>query len=120
MPLTHQSWKQIATEVELFSGWDQFEYLGFENIDTGVDGIADDLAPRRLFQKVRDAAVRSRDDDAILKRVFDSGQHHRGQGSATFVGLYCAGEIEIGQDVAADDQERIVQEGCRVLDRPGG
>src|SRR3990170_2366879 len=49
----------------------------FEHVDTGVDGVAEDLAPCRFFEESCNAGVGVGKDDAIRKRIRVTRQNDR-------------------------------------------
>ena len=67
--------EDLLGEVDRPALGDEVEDLGLEDVDPGVDGVAEDLAPGRLLQEPLDRAVLVGDDDAELEGVL-----HRLQG----------------------------------------
>src|SRR5713101_3642233 len=96
------------------------EYLRLDDVDPGVDLVGEDLAPGWLFEKAVDGAVRVGDHDPVLERVRHRGQHDGGRCALFLVELHHAGQVDVGEGVAADDDERLVQELLRILDAAGG
>ena len=58
--------EQVLAEVVAFPGGNPVEHLGLQDIDAGIDGIAEDLVPARLFQKTLDAPLGVGDDHAVF------------------------------------------------------
>ena len=117
-PLSHHQGEKVLAEIEIPPGGDQVQHGGLQHVDPGVHRIAEHLAPGRLLQEAADPAVRLGDDDAVLERVL----HPREQDGEIRIAVAVKGDgrsqVEVGEHVAADDQERTVEEGCRVLHRP--
>ena len=74
------------------------------------------LPPRRLLEEALDRAVLAGDDDAELERVLDRGEtdrrrraRDRGGTASTLV------EVDVGEDVAGDDEERARRAVSRAL-----
>ena len=94
--------------------------VGLQHVDAGVDGVAEDLAPAGLLQEALDPALLVGDDDAELERVLDALHRQRGDGLALAVEGDQRAEVDVGEGVAADHEERLVQEVLGLLDRAGG
>ncbi len=52
--------ERVAREVDRAILGDEVEDLRLEHVDAGVDGVAEDLAPRRLLEEANDRAVLGR------------------------------------------------------------
>ena len=105
--------EQLGREVVRLIRWDQVENLGLENVDPGVDRVAEDLTPGRLLEEPLDPAVLVGHDDPELERVLHAFQHHRCGGAVLPVEREHLVEIEVGERVAADDEEGSVEEVAR-------
>ncbi len=112
--------EDVAGEVDGPAGLDVVEDPGVEDVDARVDGVAEDLAPRRLLEEALDRAVLARDDDAELERVVDLDEPDRGHRAPVVVEGHDLGEIHVGDDVAGDDEEPLVEQLLGVADRAGG
>ena len=112
--------EDIAREVDHLAGRDVVEDLGFEHVDAGVDRVAEHLTPGRLLQEPVDRAVVAEDDDAVLERVLDRAQADGGHGLVLLVELDDAGQVDVGEHVARDDEEPLVEHVLGVADRAGG
>src|SRR5207247_5532032 len=84
-------------------------HLRLEDVDTGVDRVREDLPPRGLLEKALDAAILVGDDDPELERILDRLQADRDRRLALLVELDEAGQIEVAERVAGDDEERLVE-----------
>ena len=89
------------------------EHLGLHHVDPGVDRVREHLPPGRLLQEPLDPAVLAHDDDAELQRVRHPGEPDRDQGTVFLVRPDHGGQVDVGQRVARDDQERLVPQ--RIL-----
>ena len=101
--------EHLAREVDGPSLGDEVEDLRLEDVDARVDRVAEHLTPRGLFQEPIDGAVLPRDHDAELERVRDAVQRQRGERRLALVEVHDGGKVQIGQDVARDHEEPIVQ-----------
>jgi hypothetical protein len=110
LAFVEQPWKDIAREIVRFSAFHVVEYLGLQDVDARVDRVGEDLAPGRLFEKARDAPFVVRDHDAEFERVRDALQRDRRGGAAAAMVVRERGEVEVGECVAGDDEERFVTE----------
>ena len=112
--------EDVAREVDDFALGNEVEHLGLEHVDAGVDGVGEHLTPTRLLEKAFDGAIGVGDHDAELERVLDVLQGDGGLCTAVAVRLDERAEIDVGEDVTRDDEERVVELGGRVLHRTRG
>ena len=75
----------------------------------GVDGVAEHLAPGGLLQEPLDRAVLVGDDDAELERVLDRVQRQGGERRLALVEVHDGAKVDVGEDVARDDEEPLVE-----------
>jgi len=108
--------EDVPAPVEALLRRDEGEHLRFQDVDAGVHRIGEDFPPRRLFEETGDPSVLLRNDDSVLERVGDPGEHDRGGGFSLPVEFDRPGEVDIGDDVGADDQEGVVDPRLGVLD----
>ena len=99
---------------------DVLQHLRLEHVDAGVDGVGEDLAPRRLLEEALDPAVLVGDDDAELERVVDRLEPDRHRGLLLAVRLDELRQVDVAECVAGDDEERVVEPPRRELHRAGG
>ena len=117
--LGEQLREHLAGEVDRPVGLDVVEDLGLEHEDAGVDGVAEHLAPRGLLEEALDGAVLVGDDDAELERVLDRGQPDGGQRLVLVVEVDDLVEVDVGEHVAGDHEEALVELVHGVADRAG-
>ena len=96
------------------------EHRRLDHVDTGVDLVAEDLPPGWLLQEALYPTIGRGDDHPVLERVGHPGQHHGGLGGAVPVEGHGLGEIDVGEGIAADHDEGLVEKTGGVLDAPGG
>ncbi len=111
--------ERLAREVDRLSLGDEVEDLRLQHVDPGVDGVAEDLAPRRLLQEPLDRPVLVGDDDAELERVLHRLEGQGGQPPVAVVEVEHGAQVDVGQHVAGDDQEPLVELVLGVADRSG-
>ena len=99
--------EEVAREIVVAAPDHPVEDGRFEHVDAGVDRVGEDLAPRRLLEEARDAAGLVGDDDAEFERVGDALQRDRDVVVLALVVFDQRGEVDVGQRVARDDEERI-------------
>src|SRR5215831_6184346 len=96
---------------------DAIEGVGLEHVDAGVDRVAGDLVFARLFEEAADVAARVGLDQPVGARVLDRGQHDGRFGFALAVQAEHGGEVDLGQHVAVEDDDRLGQRITGVADR---
>ncbi len=112
--------EHVAREVDDLALGDEVEDLGLEHVDVRVDRVGEDLAPGGLLEEPLDRAVFPGDDDAELDRVLHPLQRDRRERVGGAVRLHDRAEVDVGQCVAGDDEERLVELVHRVAHRTGG
>src|SRR5690606_10037801 len=82
-----------------------------EDVDAGVDRVAEDLAPRRpLEEALNPAACAVDNDDIVCERVFDGRERDgRLRAPALVIGNGLA-EIEVGQHITADHDHALARD----------
>ena len=111
--------EDLLGEVHRPARGDEIEDLGLEDVDPGVDGVAEDLAPGGLLQEPLDRPVLVGDDDPELERILHRLQGDGGQRPVGLVEVDHRGQVDVGEDVAGDDHEALVELVPGVQDRPG-
>src|SRR5207248_8392870 len=99
--------EEVVAEIEHLVGLVVAKDGGVEDVDAGVDGIGEDLAPARLFLELLDAAVVVYDDDAVFEGVGHALEDQGGHGLLLLVVLHDGAQVEIGEGVAGDDEEGV-------------
>ena len=113
--------EHVSRPVDDLAGRHVREHLRLHHVDAGVDGVGEDLAPGRLLQESLDLAVVVDDDDAELQRIGHPRQRDRHEGVVVLVELNQIRQVDIGQRVPGDHQERLVpQRVLGVLHAAGG
>jgi hypothetical protein len=92
------------------------EDLGLQDVDAGVDRVAEDLTPARLLEEPLDAPILTGDHDPELEGVLGALEDDRGRSLLLAVELHRRGQVEVGDVIAGDDQEGVVEEVLGVLD----
>ena len=108
-----QGREHVSGPVHRLPRRDLGQHLGLHHVDPGVDRVREHLPPGGLLQEALDPAVLADDDDAELQRVGHPGQPDGDQRPALLVRPDHGGQVDVGQRVAGDDQERLVAQ--RVL-----
>ncbi len=117
----HQLGEDVAGPVDRDVGVDVVEDLGLHDVDAGVDGVREHLAPGRLLQEALDLAFLVHDRDAEFQRVRHPGQAHRDQCALLLVEADQVGEVEVGQRIAGNDDEGVILQGLLgILHAAGG
>src|SRR6266511_1105567 len=109
LALGQQRREEILAEIERLAGLVALEHAWLDHVDTGVDGVGEDLAPRGLLQELGDPAVLAADDHAVLEGIRDVHERQRHGGPPLLVEREHLREIDIGQRITRDDEERIAE-----------
>ena len=102
--------EEILREIVHLAALHAVEDPGLEHVDAGVDRVGEHLAPRRLLEEPHDAPVLVGHDDAELERVGDALQRDRDVVPLLLVVPHDRAQVEVGQRIAADHQERLAGE----------
>jgi hypothetical protein len=102
--------EDVLRPVGVRSFLDVLEDLRLDHIDAGVGVVAEDLAPRRLLEEALDVALVVRDDHAVLEWIGHRVEHDGRVRAALLVCAHHGGEIDVGEGVAADHEERVIEE----------
>ena len=86
------------------------EHLGLHDVDARVHGVREDLTPGRLLQEPLDPAAVVGDHDAELERVGNRFQRDGDHRLAFAVERDERGEVDVGQRIATDHDERLAGE----------
>ncbi len=109
--------EQLLAEIVRPAGRDDTQHGGVENVDAGIDRVAEDLAPGRLLEKANDPSVLVRDDDAVGERHLHAREHHgRFGGPSRWKAR--GREVEVGEDVAGDHEYWLVRSPAAKLTAP--
>src|SRR3989442_966963 len=102
--------EQVLREVELLVHRDELKDLRLEDVDARVREVREGLLLPRLLLELLDAALRVETDDPELGRVLDVGQGDRHDAAFPLVEIVQRLEVDVAQDVAHRDEERVVDE----------
>ena len=120
-PALEQGREHVTRPVHRLPGRHLGQHLGLHHVDPGVDRVREHLPPGGLLQEPLDPAVLADDDDAELQRVGHPGEPHGDQGAVFLVRADHGGQVDIGQRIPGDHQERLVpQRVLGVLDAARG
>jgi hypothetical protein len=109
LALGQQLREHVAREVDRLALGDVIEDARFEYVNARVDSVTEDLAPRRLFEEPLNRAVVVGDDDAELKWVLHRLERDRGHRALVLVHVDKRGEVDVGEDIARDDEEGLIE-----------
>ena len=112
--------EKILGKIEVFTFRNVGENFRLQYVNAGVDGVGDDLAPARLFQELGNALRFVGDNNAELERILDRGQGDGGFCLVAGMEINSFSQVEVGQQISADNKERLVQIFLGSLYRPGG
>ena len=108
-PAVEHRREHVTGEVDDLSFGNEVEHTRLEHVDAGVDRVGEHLAPRGLLEEALDPSVVAGDHDAEVDRVVHPLQRDRRERGAVAVRLDDGGEIDVGDDVARDHEERLVE-----------
>jgi hypothetical protein len=112
--------EHVAGEVDDLAGGDEVEHAGLQHVDAGVDRVGEHLTPRRLLEEPLDRAVVIGDHNAEVDGVVHPLQRDRGERLAIGVSLHHGGQVDVGDHVARDHEEGLVELVHRVANRTRG
>ncbi len=115
-----QEWEQLLREVKRPLGRDMGQHLGLKHVDTSVDRVREDLAPRRLLEEALDFAVVVGDHDPELERVVDGLEPDRDGRAGLLVPVDQRAEVDVAECVPGDDEEGVVELLACETDGAGG
>jgi hypothetical protein len=112
----------LALDRHATAGRDPGQDAGLEHVGAGVDEVGGCLVPRGLLDEGLDPAVGVGRDDPEGGRVLDGGEADGGLGAVAAVEGDQRGDVQVGQDVAVDHHEGVVDPGVvgGEADGPGG
>src|SRR5581483_94571 len=87
---------------------DGVEDLRLEDVDAGVDGVAEHLAPRGLLEEALDRTVLAGDDDPEVERVLHGLEADGGEGALLLVEAHDGRQVDVGADGAGRAQGRLL------------
>ncbi len=99
----------VAREVDDLAFGDEVEDLRLEHVDVGVDRVREHLAPGRLLEEALDRPVLTSDDDPELHGILNALEGDRRKRLARLVRLHHFAEVDVGQRVAGNHEERLVE-----------
>ena len=98
---------------------DAIEGIGLEDVDAGVDGVAGDFVGVGFFQEPADVAVGVGLHEAVGARILDRCEHDGRLGPALAMQRDDGGEVDLGQDVSVEDDDRFAERLAGVADGAG-
>ncbi len=121
LALLHQLREDITGPVDGHISLDILEDLGLHDVNTGVHGVGENLAPGRLLKETLDLALFVDDGDSEFQGIRHPRQTDGDEGTLLLVETDQIAEVEVGQGIAGDHKEGIVlQRLFGVLDASGG
>ncbi len=115
--------KDLALDRDPPADRDGGEHRRLEDVGAGVDQVGGRFARRRLLDEGDHAALVVGRHDAVGRGLLDRGQRDRRPGAHLVVESEQFAEIEVGQDVAVDDDQPLPADPGplrREADRAGG
>ena len=100
--------KQILGEVEIGIRRDGFQRLGGQDIDPGIGRVGGRLAPAGLFQEAGDPPLPVKLGQSVFPGIGHPGDDQGGGGVTAFMKRAGFTQVDVGQGVAADDQNIVI------------
>ncbi len=113
--LGEQRREEVVLEREDLLGRNVLEHVRLDDVDPGVDRVGRDLVALGLLEEALDAAVLLGLDEPVGARVLDRRQHDRDDGLSLLVEGDDVLEVDVGEDVAVEDDGPVVDDLTRVL-----
>ena len=111
----------LALDRDLHVGRDEVEHRALEDVRAGGDEVRRDrLVGRGLLEELLDGVVVAQADEAVARRVRDRDERERADGAGRLVLGDLRAEVEVGEDVAVEHEEALVEEVLGVLQRARG
>ncbi len=109
LPLPEQEREEVARKIEVLPRRYELKHFWLEDVDSGVYGVGEHLRPARLFQETLNATALVGDDHTIFQGIIYLGEQDGGDGALPSVEFQRLREVEIGQEVAGDHYESLVE-----------
>src|SRR5919112_1283438 len=118
LPGFQQAREDVLGEIEEGIFGDVLKHLGFEHVDAGVGQVALGFAGIRLFLEAHDVPLEVQLDHPVLRGVRDAHQRQRRQSPPLLMEGHDLSHVHVGQGVAHDDDEGLVEAVGDTLDAP--
>src|SRR5438309_8242659 len=102
--------EEVLREIEFLVRRDELQDLGLEHIDARVRQVRERLLLPRLLLEFLDSAFRIEAHDPELRRILDLRERDRHDAAFPLVKIVQRLEVDVAQDVAHRDEERVVDE----------
>ena len=99
---------------------EEIEDRRIEDVDAGVREVRDDLTPARLLDEPLDRAAVVDHNNAVLERIGHRLEHDGGEGAPFPVEAGCRDQVDVGEGIAGDDDERLSELRAGEHHRAGG
>ena len=109
----------LALDRDVAIGRDEVEHRALEHVGAGRDEVRVDLVGAGLLDELLDRLVVVQAHEAVGGRVGDRDERERADRPGRLVLGDLRGEVDVGQDVAVEHQEALVEELLGVLERAG-
>ena len=97
--LVEEQREKVLGEVDVGTVRDEVQHLPFQEVDPGIDRVAEDVSPPRFLQESLHAPLFVRDDDPVLERVLHLLQRHGHGGAPRLVKSNELGQVDVGERV---------------------
>src|SRR5437762_1331882 len=118
LTLREQTREEVFAEVEDLAKAETLEDPRLDDVDPGVDRVAEDLAPGRFLEELDDSPVLAGDHDAVLQRIWHVHQRQRDGGLALAMERDDLRQVDVRESIAGDNEERAVEIVGQLPDRP--
>ena len=117
--MLQQPGEQVAAEVAALVSLEVVEDIRLEDVDARVDRVAEHLAPGGLLDEALHAPLVVGDHHAVLQGVVGASQDEGGERVVLGVVAQRLAEVDVGEGVAADEHEGVVEVLLDALHAPG-
>ncbi len=117
---SHEERKHLVLDRHGSSGRNQIEHAGVDDVGARVDRVGGCFPGRRLLDERGHGAVGRGDDHAVAAGIVHRVQRQGHAGAVVAMKGVERGQVEVGQDVAVCDHERLPKAAGRVRDRASG
>src|SRR5690606_21750600 len=114
IPIQHQG-KEIPTEVKLFIFLIKLKDFWFQDVYTGIDGITENLAPVRFFQKADYPAIIISHHYTVVQGNILLCQNKGSIGTFLLMKSYSISKIKISNGITADHYKSLIKEFSSIV-----
>ena len=110
----------LALDGDVLVGWHEVEDRALEDVGARGDQVGVDLVGRGLLDELAHGAVLFDTDEAVGAGVLDRDERQRRRGLGALVLGDLRGQVDVGEHVAVEHEEALLEQRLGELQRAGG